>query len=323
VYIAGTILEGPVRTHRPIDIAGTGFTVLDRVYADRRMDFEALGGSCGNVLVSLAMLQRSVVPVLALGHDEVGQWLVDEFQQAGADTSYITRRHELASPILAQELDTSSGQHWFSFVCPETQTDFPRYAPIERADVERAEPVLENCSVFYADRLTDTTLTAMERAFQSGAIVYFEPSSVSDEVCFEHALRSTTVLKYSHDQIGHHIDHLEVPSDLIAIATFGTKGLRVAQGKHQVWLNATPAPVVRDACGSGDMVSVGVIDWIVANTVSSTPNVEDLVGGIVAGQRLASFNCAYRGARGLFQRYGARAVRSFLDGQDDLFCEVD
>ena len=95
-----------MRTHRPIDIAGTGFTVLDRVYADRRMAFESLGGSCGNVLVSLAMLQRSVVPLIALGHDAVGQWLVDEFEQAGADTSYITRRHELASPILAQELDT-------------------------------------------------------------------------------------------------------------------------------------------------------------------------------------------------------------------------
>lgn len=312
-----------MRTRRPIDIAGTGFTVLDRVYADRRMDFESLGGSCGNVLVSLAMLQRSVVPVLALGDDAVGKWLLDEFHQAGADTSYITRRTKLASPILVQELDTCSGQHWFSFACPETQIDFPRYAPIEHEDVERAEPVLANCSVFYADRLTDTTLIAMERAFQNGAIVYFEPSSVSDEVLFEHALRSTTILKYSHDQIGHQVEHFEVPFGMIAIATFGTKGLRVAQGKHHFWLDATPAPVIRDACGSGDMVSVGVIDWIVANTVSSTPNVDELVGGITAGQRLASINCAYRGARGLFYRYDASVVRSFLDGQDDLFCEVN
>ncbi|PWB91273.1 hypothetical protein C5688_06515 [Methylocystis sp. MitZ-2018] len=312
-----------MRTHRPIDIAGTGFTVLDRVYADRRIDFEALGGSCGNVLVSLAMLQRSVVPVLALGDDAVGQWLVDEFEQAGADTAYISRRRELASPILAHELDTESGQHWFSFVCPETQTDFPRYAPIEPADVERAEPVLESCSVFYADRLTDTTLAAMERAFRSGAIVYFEPSSVLDEAHFVHALRSTTILKYSHDQIGLQVERLEVPRGLIAISTFGTKGLCVAQDKHQVWLDATPAPVLRDASGSGDMVSVGVIDWIVARTISATPNVDELLDGIVAGQRLASINCAYRGARGLFQRHGARVVRSFLDGQDDLFGEVD
>ena len=177
--------------------------------------------------------------------------------------------------------------------------------------------------MFYADRLTDTTLAAMEKASRSGAVVYFEPSSVSDEVQFERALRLTTILKYSHDQIGAQVERLDAPSSVITIATFGTKGLRVIQGKHQVWFNAAPAPIVRDACGSGDMVSVGIIDWIVAKTISATPDLNDLVGGIVAGQRLASFNCAFRGARGLFQRHGATAVQSLLDGQDDLFSDIE
>ena len=34
-----------------VDVAGTGFTVLDRIYADGDLAGEALGGSCGNVLV--------------------------------------------------------------------------------------------------------------------------------------------------------------------------------------------------------------------------------------------------------------------------------
>ncbi len=116
-----------------VDVAGTGFAVLDRVYADDYMSFEALGGSCGNVLVSLAMLDRSVVPLLTLGHDEVGDSLVDEFVRAGAETGYIFRRHDIASPVLAQRLDTMSGQHWFSFICPETEEELPRYRPIEKA----------------------------------------------------------------------------------------------------------------------------------------------------------------------------------------------
>src|SRR3546814_21181343 len=52
-----------------VDVAGTGFTVLDRVYADGGVAGEALGGSCGNVLVSLALLHRHVAPLLATGMD--------------------------------------------------------------------------------------------------------------------------------------------------------------------------------------------------------------------------------------------------------------
>ena len=57
----------------PVDVAGTGFTVLDRVYADGDLADETLGGSCGNILVSLAMLHRRVAPVLALGDDDAGE----------------------------------------------------------------------------------------------------------------------------------------------------------------------------------------------------------------------------------------------------------
>src|SRR3546814_18606714 len=69
-----------------VDVAGTGFTVLDRVYADGGFAGEALGGSCGNVLVSLAMLHRHVAPLLALGMDNTGERLVSELSQAGANT---------------------------------------------------------------------------------------------------------------------------------------------------------------------------------------------------------------------------------------------
>ena len=118
-----------------IDVVGTGFTVLDRLYSDGQLASEALGGSCGNVLVSLAMLHRQVVPVLSLGFDEIGSRLVDEFRVAGANTQYICRHYGRRSPVLRQELDTSSGRHSFSFVCDETLEEYPRYEPIGRDEV--------------------------------------------------------------------------------------------------------------------------------------------------------------------------------------------
>ena len=62
---------------------------------------EALGGSCANVLVSLAMLDRHVAPVLRLGDDDEGDLLVNEFSDAGAVTEYISRHR---GPALSNTL---------------------------------------------------------------------------------------------------------------------------------------------------------------------------------------------------------------------------
>ena len=65
------------------------------------------------------------------------------------------------------------------------------------------------------------------------------------------------------------------------------------------------------------MVSVGLIDWLLAHRPSrqSDLNLDMLVPGIEAGQRLAAENCAYVGARGLFRQRGAAYARSVLSGE--------
>lgn len=296
--------------HR-FDVAGTGFTVLDRVYADGDLAYEMLGGSCGNILVSLAMLHRRVAPVLALGNDDAGKRLVHEFEEAGATIRYIGQRTDLRSPVLAQELDTASGQHEFSFVCPETQTNLPRFQPIGEAELAFALPMLTHCSVFYADRLSDNILEAMRTASSAGAIIFFEPSDIEEGELFEEALQLATILKYSEDRLGKHLtDGLE---DCVRIVTYGAAGLEACDSYGAIWCEAIDAPKVVDTCGSGDMVSVAVIDWMLANSFNTTClKAADLLEGIVAGQRLAAENCAYAGARGLFKNRGAQYAREVL-----------
>jgi fructokinase len=294
-----------------VDVAGTGFTVLDRIYADGRLTDESLGGSCGNVLLSLAMLNRQVAPVLALGDDVEGEQLVCEFVSAGALTQYIHLRTDLRSPVLAQELDTASGLHDFSFVCPETSANLPRYQPIDDAELASALPVLSHCSVFYADRLSESILKAMRTAWSAGAVVFFEPSEIDEENMFGEAMEMVSVLKYSVDRLGDHLS--DVSPRCVRIVTKGAAGLEVRHGEDAHWCRAVDAPVVLDTCGSGDMVSVGVIDWMISNRIGPDRlTAVDLIGGIVAGQRLAAENCAYAGARGLFRKRGARYVRRML-----------
>jgi len=299
-----------------IDVAGTGFTVLDRLYAGEDRAGEALGGSCGNVLVSLAMLSRSVTPVLTLGRDWAGDYLVREFADAGADTRYISRRADVASPILAQRLNLESGHHWFSFICPETKAELPRYTSIEAADVSHAHDVISRCSVFYSDRVSDTIVEAMESAAEAGALIYFEPSSIENDKLFERALKVSRILKYSSDCLADRISASDLSANAISIVTHGASGLELRQGDVRIWCEAMPATIVRDTCGSGDMVSVGVIDWILDRSNLAAPDwtLTSLLGGVVAGQRLAAANCAFAGPRGLFQRFGAAMARQVLDG---------
>lgn len=300
--------------HSPfhVDVAGTGFTVLDRIYADGDLTDEALGGSCGNVLLSLAMLHRQVAPVLALGADDTGERLMEEFVQAGAVVRYISRRPDLRSPVLAQELNSASGHHDFSFVCPETREDLPRYRPIGDRELASALPVLTQCSVFYADRLSDSIFEAMKTANSAGALIYFEPSDCEDDDLFEAALRLTSVLKYSEDRLGERLASRR--TNCVRIVTHGAAGLEVRDDAGTIWCEAISAPLVLDTCGSGDMVSVGIIDWMLTRCEASDARVRaaDLLEGIRAGQRLAAANCAYAGARGLFRARGAQYVREIL-----------
>jgi fructokinase len=296
--------------HR-FDVAGTGLTVLDRIYADGDLADEALGGSCGNVLVSLAMLHRNVVPLLMLGDDDEGGRLMAEFVQAGAVVDHIYLKSGTRSPVITQELDTASGCHDFTFVCPKTSEELPRYVPIGKSEVTSALDVLTQCNIFYADRLSASILDAMKAARLSGAIVFFEPSDVDHDDLFDEALDLVSILKYSVDRLGERLADLR--HDCVRIVTHGAAGLEIRHDDKAVWCSAVSAPSVLDTCGSGDMVSVGVIDWLLSAGIRAEElSASVLIEGIIAGQRLAAENCAFAGARGLFKQCGPNYAREVL-----------
>ena len=103
----------------------------------------------------------------------------------------------------------------------------------------------------------------------------------------------------------------------VRIVTHGASGLEVQDSNSQVWCDAIQANNLRDTCGSGDMVSVGIIDWMLARHVTAEKvSLNSIFGGIIAGQRLAAANCAYAGARGIFKHRGASYARAMLMAED-------
>lgn len=303
--------------NRRVDIAGTGFTVLDRIYADGVLTEEALGGSCGNVFLSLAKLRWHVAPVLALGRDETGEKLAEEFRDAGAETQFIDFRPELRSPVLAQVVDTSSGRHWYRFECPDTNVNLPRYHPIGKADVLSARFVLHACTVFYTDRLSECILMAMKIAHSSGAIVFFEPSAIGEKALFETALPMVNILKYSAERLGHYGKCNGTLDTLITIATHGEDGLEISLGQSNFWYPAIATTKTVDASGSGDMVTIGLINTLLENRrhMRKDLNLTEIIGGVVAGQHLAAANCGFHGARGVFHNLGTSYVQRVISQQ--------
>ena len=206
------------------------------------------------------------------------------------------------------------------------QAQVLRRQPNEKPDLLRIEPLV---NWLLGDlpfgqlgaRISEAILSAMETAASAGAVVYFEPSAIESDDLFDRALRLVSVIKFSSDRLSHEISKRTLHQSAISIVTHGSAGLEIRKASTSIWCKAAEAPHVRDTCGSGDMVSIGLIDWMLSkrHNVDSEWSLDALVPGIVAGQKLAAFNCAYAGARGIFQQRGAAYVREILDKSADQF----
>ncbi len=302
-------------------VTGTGLTTVDRIYSDDSpLPVQALGGSCGNVLLSLAMLGHPVFPMLKLGDDDHGRFLFEEFAKAGCETQHIWRAETGRSPVIVEIVDTSTATHRFTSTCPETSTRFPKWQSIDYCHVYQAEETLKSTSVFYTDRVSESIILAMEAAKKAGALVFFEPAS-DDHPCFEEALRCATILKLSDETVGKSVSDFRLDPDTVVIRTYGLSGLTVSVRSINRHFPCSFAFRVVDACGSGDMVTTGLLDLILTRWLRDGRwKVQDIFEGVEVGQRLAALNCAFAGARGLFVAAGARRVREMLDRGVDEIC---
>jgi fructokinase len=307
-------------------VVGTGFTVLDRIYATGQPEpFEALGGSCGNVLVSLALLGHSVAPLVTLGADRQGDYLRAEFQRAGCFVDMVVQRQDYGSPIIAEHVDLQTGRHWFSFKCPETDSDFPRWKAVDDEQVKSAADVLRKVSVFYTDRLTQAVVDAMEQAKADGALVFFEPAKRGAADLLRRALRAASIVKLSDETDASNVAAIDFGASTLVIRTHGSAGLTASIGDERRFFPASSAPRLVDPCGSGDMVTVGLLDHLLRKRSERLAySAQDFFDGIAIGQRLAALNCAFAGARGVFYAFGAQNVQSAIDGglPDRLFAQA-
>jgi fructokinase len=311
----------PREAHRH-SCVGAGFIVLDVIRSSigsRATERRFAGGSCGNVLSILAYFGWESIAVGRIGDDHAGRELVADLRRWSVVTRLLQAEPGRGTPIVVQEnyLDhRGRPRHRFTRACPVCGATLPAYRPLRMSEAESISTKLPLHSVFYYDRVTPGTLELARGSRAKGALVVFEPSGIKDDRLFVECLRSAHVVKYAHDRLdGIHdvVMKAKVPAEIV---TLGAKGLRLrvrSDSRAGAWqeLPAFSPPELRDAAGSGDWTTAGMIHALMCSSVPVDDLVtrDDAVAGAVRyGQALAAINCGFEGARGVMYAADAEVV---------------
>ncbi len=289
-------------------ISGAGFVTLD-VMLDHasRVTYRGIGGTTGNVLSILAFFGWRSMPVVRVGSDRIGQAVLREFRELGADVRYMGAESTLETPLTFQFAAQPSGAPRYGFECPSCGKARRFTRELIDSGFEAALSDISTTNVFFFDRVTTGAVEMAEAAREGGAVVFFEPSSMAAEsALFAKALRASHVVKYSADRIAGSLSDL-MDSGFIEIQTMGARGLRFR--KHSLAPDWVTLPALRvngvaDTSGAGDWCSAGFIhalDQISENSAPQELSYNEIYDSLRRAQAIAALSCRHVGARGLMR----------------------
>jgi fructokinase len=271
------------------------------------------GGTCGNVLTILSYLGWSSAPVSRLSPGGAAERVLADLRQWGVLTEFISREDDGNTPIIIERIArTKAGEpyHSFSWRCPGCGAHLPGYKPLRAARVRELAAQLPPSQVFFFDRVSRAALYLASAYSDCGAVVVFEPSSVGDPDLFREAWCLAHLVKYSHERLRDIADlelkRSERDSVLLEVETLGAEGLRyrsrLPKGRTNGWreLNALEPESFKDAAGSGDWCTAGLLDRLARGGLVGfhATRGAQLQEAVRYGQALASWNCGFEGARG-------------------------
>jgi fructokinase len=312
-------------TSSPVCV-GVGFLAADIVQGSVD-NFVAAGGSCGNVMAILSWFGWKSVPVARLGHDWAAKVICKDFGSLGISCERIRSENSVQTPIVIQRfVEEADGRrtHRFSLTCPECGGWLPRYRSFTVSQAEALLTESEPPQTLFLDRVSPAALRVAAWARETGALIVFEPSSIGDERQFQKAVDLCHVLKYSHHRFAPLRDLASAQSPRVVVETLAEDGLRVRWRGQWCALPAFQVPRFRDAAGSGDWCSAGLIHFLgtQGSAVFDTLQKPRLLAALRFGQALAAINCGFEGARGamfaLSRKQLAKALTGLASRKPDL-----
>lgn len=299
---------GIVSRNRPT-AWGIGLIALDLILdGDDPKPRLSAGGTCGNVMAILSRLGWSATPIARFANSDAANLVMGDLQRWSVSTGRLQLRPTAKVPIIVQRIRKDANgipYHSFSFACPNCGKRLPSFQAVRNDSVFELTNLREQPRVVFIDRVSRSSITLAEAAAKRGAIIYFEPSAVSQKKLFDELLDLAHIVKYSQDRL---FDFGELdwrPQMLLEVRTLGRGGLRfrtTLDGSPKRWrsLDAAQPARVRDTAGCGDWLSGGLINSVCRDGIRALKacSFEELVRGLAFGQGLAAWNCGFVGARG-------------------------
>lgn len=322
--------DDPFRSADPsATVVGMGRLTLDAVV--RAGDPPAAtraqaGGTCGNVMADLAVLGWQAYPLTDVGSDEAGRLFLSDLARWGVRLDLVRQHSAGETPVIVHHIEDgpAGARHSFSSRCPFCGRRLRYYEPVP------AEAVLERLSLvppaqaYFFDRDSEGSVQVARHCRDRGALVVYEPNYAGPESQLEAALAVAHVVKFARDKLPDLADRHPLAGPWLVIETCGADGLRFLDRRDGAgWsrLHALAVPVARDAAGSGDWCTAGLLHRLAGggSARAQAASRQEVVAALRFGQALAAWNCAFEGARGGLYRVSLdrfrRDVRRLLAGE--------
>lgn len=271
------------------------------------------GGSCGNVLTILSFLGWKSYPIARLSNKPAVKLLLADLENQKVHLDLLSKSSDGSTPVIIHRIlkdSENNPKHRYEFRIPKTQTWFPSFKPMLSSKVEDLVKFPLIPKVFYLDRVSRSSIDLAKNYKEKGCLIFFEPSSISEEKQFKECLLFADIFKFSNDrlpQFKNLYPNRQVP---IEIETLGANGLlyRSFKNKTDDWkfLPAFHIDNALDTAGAGDWCSAGLIHALFENfdrSVIAELTVGKLENILSYGQFLSAVNCNFYGARGLMYNY--------------------
>jgi sugar/nucleoside kinase (ribokinase family) len=291
-------------------VIGTGLITLDIIINQNTQlpPQVCAGGTCGNVLAILGYLGWKSYPVSRLNKNALAVRVIEDLVKWGVKTEFIHLPPTADAPIIVQEIKQNSrgeSYHKFSWTCPKCGAWLPPYKPVLANTINEVFDTLPTPQVFFFDRVSRGVLTLAEKFSSAGAIIFFEPSGISDVKLFKEALELSHIVKYAEDRGANFKDVISAAKPLVEIETLGGKGLRyktsIDFSSKRTW-NFIPAfsTKVFDTAGAGDWCTSGIIHSLGRKGFTGLKSTSEkaFAESLRMGQVMASWACGFEGPRG-------------------------
>ena len=290
---------------------GTGLVALDVIMngnPNTQPKFLA-GGSCANVLVILSFFGWKSYPIARLSDKPSAKLLFEDLQKQNVNLDLISQSNDGSTPVIIHRILKDSEnhpKHRYEFKIPKTNIWFPSYKPVLSNNVPDISSFSLTPKIFYLDRVSRSSIDLAKHYKQNGSLIFFEPSSISEEKQFKECLLLADILKFSNDRLPQFKDLYPTRQVSIEIETLGANGLlyRSFRNKTDEWrfMPALNIENAMDNAGAGDWCSAGIIHALYENfedPILPGVTINKLQQAIVFGQFLSALNCNFFGARGL------------------------